>query len=80
MIIGDKVKLNITELENIGWEGLYAYDNTSNKDYVPYILENKEKIYKIKLLDNTCRDHPYKLDDEFLKETSFSKEELILVS
>jgi len=77
--IRDKVKFNLDALEEIGWEGLIPSDNTNNKDYKSYIRENIDNIFQIYNIDESCSHIPYQIDDEFLKETSFSKEELIKI-
>ena len=77
--IGDKVKFNLDALEEIGWEGLIPSDNTSNKDYESYIRENIDNVFEIYNIDESCRHIPYQINDEFLRDTSFSEEELIKV-
>jgi len=75
--IGDKVKLNIEELEKVDWFSLLLGTNKSDKDYKTYIFNNIDKIYTIINIDNKFKFYPYMLDDEFIKETSFAPEELI---
>jgi hypothetical protein len=77
--IGGRVKLNIEKLESINFTGLYDYENTTGKDNVSYILANQEKEYTVVEIDQDCKSSPYVLDDEYLKETSFSEDELIII-
>lgn len=75
--IGDKVKFNIEKLEEINWSNLKPEENTSNKDYEPYIRENAGEVFEILKIDEFYA--PYVVNDEFLKDTSFEEDELIKV-
>jgi len=77
--VGDKVKFNLDALEEINWEGLIPSDNKNNKDYESYIKENINNVFEIYNIDESYSYNSYQVDDEFLKETSFSKEELIKI-
>lgn len=71
MNIGDIVKINYNNILNSNMHDL-------KPNLLDYILDNKEKEYKIIEIDENlmCR---YILEDNVLNVTSFSEEELILV-
>jgi len=75
--IGDKIKFNLEKLEEADWEGLKPEDNKNFRDYESYIKQNINNVFTIYNIDDIYA--PYQIDDEFLKDTSFSEEELIKV-
>ena len=75
--IGDKIKFNLEKLEEVDWEGLKPEGNKNFRDYESYIKQNINNVFTIYNIDEFYA--PYQIDDEFLKDTSFSEEELIKV-
>lgn len=79
IVVGSKVKINMDQLELIGFDGLRPEDNASETDHASYIVNNPDNVYEvIGLADNSIMK-PFVLGDDTLKTTSFGEEELLLV-